>query len=577
MSRTLRALVLVLFAAAPSAAARVELVPETGLAPSAPSAAAAAMALPGSVAPSLLAPSLAIAPSAAPLAVAPAVVMPLAAAPAIAAPAAAMPAAPASPAPLARRGDHPTLAQTVAAPMPAFSKMSGGESSAAAEKDFAERAQLGAAGTEGTLALAASMPEPAPRRLHLLKAATPREAARAGNVLPFAGVDFNGDFLRAAAAKVAAGPAGGTLALDFKPGPKSLVELGKTDGILLIRGRADGKWKLVNAGAAGFTAPAEDFDLAVLGRASGSAAPSAADLRASEGRAARFAIASPRGLHEWNPDMPEGAGRALAETAWGRLAARAAGPFAARLLSLNGVASERRPWARVAPDWIEAGEAPAAERQLAGTIIPGWMRAELPLTAAKLGLKLSAAEQADILARSKVWVYTWHSRWTYEISGGLPDGHFDPKFGIRVMLKTDWRKLKDPKTHFRVLFAHEYTHWLQEQKLVTYRFGIEIPAVAVEQLRAMELVGWEGMKARRVDFIAEGNLGSFESGRAWARGPMTDETALMYRGVLGGVAYEVGQIAGRPEAAWEFLNLVIAEKGALKARDAFERVTGLRK
>ena len=235
--------------------------------------------------------------------------------------------------------------------------------------------------------------------------------------------------------------------------------------------------------------------------------------------------------------------------------------------------SEERAPSSLKPALRTAKKATGDAERMASTI-PSWMREELPVTAAKLGRELPPDYAADVLARSNVWVYKWHSRWTYEISGGLPDGHFDPKFGIRVMLKADWRKLKDPETHFRVLFAHEYTHWLQEEGLVTRRYGGEIPAVAVEQLRALELVGWEGMKEGRVGFIAEGNLQSFEHGREWARGDMKDETQLYFRGVLGGAAYEVGRIAGRPEAAWEFLNLVIAEKGGLKPREAFERVTG---
>ncbi|HXT00395.1 MAG TPA: hypothetical protein VN915_06950 [Elusimicrobiota bacterium] len=222
-------------------------------------------------------------------------------------------------------------------------------------------------------------------------------------------------------------------------------------------------------------------------------------------------------------------------------------------------------------------KAPGDAERMAQRLIPAWIKEELPVTAAKLGRAAPADYLARVLSRSDVWVYKWHSRWTYEVSGGLPDGHFDPKFGIRVMLKLDWRKLKDPKTHFKVLYAHEYTHWLQDEGLITYRYGVEIPAVAVEQLRAMELVGWEGMKAGRVGFIAESNLRSFEHGREWARGDMKDATILYYRGVLGGAAYEVGRIAGRPEAAWEFLNLVVAEKGGLSPREAFERVTGLKK
>ncbi|MDE2509840.1 MAG: hypothetical protein KGL74_01840 [Elusimicrobia bacterium] len=215
-----------------------------------------------------------------------------------------------------------------------------------------------------------------------------------------------------------------------------------------------------------------------------------------------------------------------------------------------------------------AGRPAAAERAMAETVIPRWMETELPVASGKLGQELTDGQKSSILKRSKVWVYAWHSGWTYEISGGLPDGHYDPKFGIRVMLKNNWRRLKDPENHFRVLYAHEYTHWLQEEGKVTRRMGGEIPAVAVELLRAMELVGWEGMKAGRIGFIAEGTLGAFEDGRRWARGDMADATALMFRGVLGGAAYEVGVQAGRPEAAWEFLNLVIAEKGGMKPREA---------
>lgn len=210
---------------------------------------------------------------------------------------------------------------------------------------------------------------------------------------------------------------------------------------------------------------------------------------------------------------------------------------------------------------------------MANETIPGWLAAELPVAAEKLGVTLSPARREAVLARSKVWVYSWHSFATYEVSG-LPDGHYDPKFGIRVMLKMNWRGLKDPETHFRVLFAHEYAHWLQHEGLVTRRYGVEVPSVAVEQLRAMELVGWEGMKAGRVSFIGERNLAAFERGREWARGGMKDPTALMFPGVLGGAAYEVGRIAGRPRAAWEFLGLVIAENGALEPRAAYERVIG---
>lgn len=213
-------------------------------------------------------------------------------------------------------------------------------------------------------------------------------------------------------------------------------------------------------------------------------------------------------------------------------------------------------------------------QRMATVDIPGWARTELPITSRLLGRPLTEDQRDAILARTNVWVYRWHSRWTYEVAGGLPDGHYDPKFGIRLMLKTDWRKLKDPETHFRVLMAHEYGHWLQNDGTLTRRYGIETPSVAIELLRGVELVGMDGLKAGRVGFVGVGVLHSFEDGRRWARGNMSDTTILFYRGALGGAAYQVGLDAGRPEAAWEFLRLVAAETGALSPREAYARVVG---
>jgi hypothetical protein len=519
-----------------------------------------------------LAPAPALTPAAAVPAAAAALAAPRAAAAVQSVPAASV-AAPGSERP------HQTLLQSVSAPMADTSRLSGADSAAAAESDFAARAQLGggasAAGAVPSFA-AAFAPEAAPHGSGLLKA-TVRAAARPAQdtVKLSGGVDATGARMREALKTLASSPAGTTLDLDFSPAPESLQAL--TDGVLLYRSRADGRWHVAAAGADGFSAPSGDFDAAFLGR-SAAPAPSAADLRASEGRSARFAVVGPRGVVEWNSDMPAGAADFLDGTA-GRILSRVAGAVGAypRLLAARGVTAEARDWAGVPADYIEEGSSPAAERQLAGAIIPGWMREELPVTAGKIGRAHPPEYVESVLARSKVWVYTWHSRWSYEISGGLPDGHYDPKFGIRVMLKTDWRKLKDPESHFKVLFAHEYTHWLQNEGLVTRRYGGETPAVAVELLRAVELVGVDGMRAGRVGIIHEGTLKAFDEGRQWAHGEMKETSSLYYRGLLGGVAYEVGVIAGRPEAAWEFLNLVMAEKGALTPREAFERVTGVKK
>jgi hypothetical protein len=546
--------------AAPASAALVEVSPAVNLV-SAPSALAAAGAR---LAPLALAPSalnLTFAPSAAAIAAspaaAPAALLTAAIAPA---PSAAFAAAPLSGGAVPLRSVAPrTLTRTVSG-----------------AKDFAARAQLDAPSFDGNLALAYA-PEAEASQSAAMPLARPRllsaPLAPTGNLAAFGGVDHNGHVMRAALAALADRPAGASAALSFSPTPDSLRVLAGADGVLLARVRADGRWFLIKAGAAGFAATSPEYDLAVLGRP-GSGRPTAADLEATAGRAGRFAVAAENGVFEWNTDMRSGAGAALENAFWGRALSRVAGRFYPRLLAATGVAAETRSWAKTTQEWIDAGRAPAAARHMAETIIPGWMKTELPITVGKLGLERSADYFADVLNRSKVWVYTWHSRWTYEVSDGLPDGHYDAKFGIRTMLKMNWRRLKDPETHFRVLYAHEYTHWLQNEGVVTRRYGIEIPAVAVEQLRALELVGWEGMKSGRIGFIAEGNLRAFESGREWARGGMADATALMYRGVLGGAAYEVGVMTGRPEAAWEFLNLVIAEKGGLPPREAFAKVSG---
>jgi len=478
----------------------------------------------------------------------------------------------AAPAPAAALAFAPAALSGGAVPFRAAARRAfaapGGES-----KISAARLQLDAPSFDGSLALAYEPEEnAAPAAPSKPSSIRTDERSATGNLSAFGGVDHEGHLTRAALRTLAELPDRASLGLKFSPTPDSFRALAGSDGVLLARTRAAGRWFLVKAGADGFAAAPADSDFVVIGRA-GLGRPDTRDLRATEGRAARYAIASRKGLFEWSADMPAGTGAALEGSFWARALARAAGRFYPRLLSARGVAFDRRAWERTTQDWIDAGRAPVGSHQMASKVIPGWMRAELPVTAAKLGMALTAEKIAGVLARSAVWVYSWNSSWSYEVEG-LPDGHYDSRFGIRVMLRKNWRRLKDAQTHFRVLYAHEYTHWLQNEGVVTRRYGVEIPAVAVEQLRAMELVGWDGMKAGKIGFIAQGNLDSFEKGRVWARGDMADATALMYRGVLGGAAYEVGVRTGRPAAAWEFLNLVIAEKDALSPRAAFEKVSG---
>lgn len=78
----------------------------------------------------------------------------------------------------------------------------------------------------------------------------------------------------------------------------------------------------------------------------------------------------------------------------------------------------------------------------------------------------------------------------------------------------------------------------------------------------------------RAGTVHAGAMSSFEGGREWARGGFKGDGAPYLKGSLAGAAYEAGQATGRPEAAWEFLNLVIAGKDALEPEAAWAKVVG---
>ncbi|MDE2491609.1 MAG: hypothetical protein KGM24_12250, partial [Elusimicrobia bacterium] len=216
------------------------------------------------------------------------------------------------------------------------------------------------------------------------------------------------------------------------------------------------------------------------------------------------------------------------------------------------------------------------ERRVVDETIPAAAREELPVVAARLGRPLDDAHRRDVLKRTNGWPMRWHSSWTYKDHPdhlGIPDGHFRHDFGIRLMVKPGWRRIADLTLHYRVLFAHEYTHWLQDEGLVTERWGGEPPAVASEILRAIELAGLPAVEAGRVPTVHEGNLSNFRAGREWARsGGKSDPFVVYRRGGLAGMAYEAGVLAGRPEAAWEFLGMVVSEKNGRTPAEALAAV-----
>lgn len=306
--------------------------------------------------------------------------------------------------------------------------------------------------------------------------------------------------------------------------------------------------------------------------------PTPEDLKIAQGKNARFAVVTTKGVAEWNPRLPAGFWERLTATRFGRAAVGVFLPyFYNGHIRRLGVGLVELPWRKVTAEWLERGTPPLSRALLREGVIPAAVAAELPEIAPRLGRGLDAAHAAEVKARTNGYDLWWHSSWSYKDhpdGQGVPDGHFRKDFGIRLMIKQDRAKLKDPPTHFRVLFAHEYAHWLQNEGVLSYKYGGETVAVAAELLRAVELLGVEGLRSGRAGTIREGTIRAFESGRAWARGAMADETALYWRGTMGGVAHEVGVAAGRPEAAWEFLRLVCGGKGALSPREAYLKVVG---
>lgn len=520
---------------------RVEVVPELGGLGSAPSPSAALGAVPLQLTANALIPAASLAapvPALAGPLVAPTLVL-----------------APLTPAALVpiQTAARPLLIKSLALPALDMSKLGVGDSSGAAEKDFNARAQLDAPVALGAGEVSAPASEGAQRRevSGLLTPASKRVPSTAGSV--------------AAVKILEAAPAGTVLALDFIPTVKSLRVLSESKNeVILRRRKSDGQW---------FMSVGEGRAAASMG-----GYPSPEALDAAAGNDGRFFVISKAGVVEWNSSVPKGIASSLLATRLGRFVMRL--PFPAlypSLLARRGVAAELKSWSKVTTAWLESGAAPLNETIVIEKVIPALVAQEFGVIAAKLGRSVDAAYKADVLKRTNGYRMYWHSSYSYKDHPdhmGIPDGHFRSDFGIRLMVKPDWRRIPDLAANFRPLFAHEYVHWLQNEGFVSTKFGAEIAAVAVEVLRAIELVGLEEVRAGRAATVHAGVMGSFDGGREWAREGFTNQSAPYMKGSLAGAAYEAAQVTGRPEASWEFLNLVIAEKGALEPAAAWARVVG---
>ncbi|MEQ1920246.1 MAG: hypothetical protein ABL955_13715, partial [Elusimicrobiota bacterium] len=469
------------------------------------------------------------------------------------------------------------------------SKLGVGDSSGAAEKDFNARAQLDAPAALGAGAVSAPASEGSSRRdvpglLKPVKKPAPSVAVR---LAAHDGYDRAGALMKSALKTLAASPAGTILPLDFIPTDKSLRVLSElTYEVFLHRRKSDGKWLMASGDRHGVSGKWDAYDLALhnhpetrMGAYSlHSAYPSPEDLETAAGKEARFFVLSNEGVVEWNSSVPKGIASSLSSTRFGRFVMRLTFPaLYPTLLARRGVAAELKPWRKVTTEWLESGAAPLNEKIIIEKVIPALVAEEFQVIAAKLGRSVDAAYKADVLKRTNGYRMYWHSSYSYKDHPdhvGIPDGHFRSDFGIRLMVKPDWRRIPDLAANFRPLFAHEYVHWLQNERFVSTKFGAEIAAVAVEVLRAVELVGLEAVRDGRAGTVHAGIMSSFDGGREWAREGFKNETAPYMKGVLAGAAYEAAEVTGRPEAAWEFLNLVIAGQGALEPAAAWARVVG---
>ncbi|MBI5595093.1 MAG: hypothetical protein HY928_03285 [Elusimicrobia bacterium] len=205
-----------------------------------------------------------------------------------------------------------------------------------------------------------------------------------------------------------------------------------------------------------------------------------------------------------------------------------------------------------------AAPAPAAP---AGRMSPAFADEARAVAGLVAGRSLEEAELADIVGRTTLERVGWLKRLFNEfgVMASYPDG-VAREDGRIELTERPARKLPDPEAHYRALFAHEYTHRLQFEGDVTKRWGIEVPPVAVELLRGLELVGLEGLKAGRIPFITANTLAGFESGRAWAAGRRADDTAFYFKGALAGAAWALASRTGRPADAWEFVRRVSSER-----------------
>ncbi len=214
----------------------------------------------------------------------------------------------------------------------------------------------------------------------------------------------------------------------------------------------------------------------------------------------------------------------------------------------------------------------ADDAGLQNEFLPALIADELDRAAERLlGAPLTREKKAAVLDETSVKRIRWFHHFTNDILP-VPDGVTYEDSRISLSLRSGWKKYPSVEDHFRVLMTHEYVHRLQNEGVYTRAFGVEIPAVAAELLRAVELAGLERLKAGHIKFIGEGVLGSFEDGRRWARGDLSSRDGFHFKGFLAGAAYELAQMTKRPKDAWKFLRKTASGTNKETPKEIFEQI-----
>lgn len=185
------------------------------------------------------------------------------------------------------------------------------------------------------------------------------------------------------------------------------------------------------------------------------------------------------------------------------------------------------------------------------------LRDELSIVEPKLrGLPLTEGRRDAVLAKTEFHDIRW---WDYLIGRvAHPEAYGVAKpadLSIHLHIHRGWRSMPSLIQHVRAVFSHEYTHRLQFEKEATTAYGAEIPAIATEMLRAVELAGVDALGGGTFAGIGKRLVDRFDEGMKWMsmashEGPIP--TTLYFEGFLAGASYELARLSGRWADAWTY-------------------------